>query len=78
LGNIFSQNHLVALFSTDLCHSPDDVRVLHGRLHVRSDAPAATCGADEELHQGEQGGVAVLLVAVDPIVDDRLRIRGEN
>ena len=47
--------------------------MFHGCLHVVGDPAPAARGADEELHQGEQGGLAVLLVAVDPVVDNNLK-----
>ena len=48
--------------------------MFHGGLHVVGDPASAAGSADEELHQGQQGGLAVLLVTVDPVVDHNLNI----
>jgi hypothetical protein len=52
--------------------------MFHGSLHVRGD-PAATSGCtDEELHQGQQRRLAILLVAVNPIVNNNLIIKNND
>ena len=47
--------------------------MLHGALHVGGDAAPAAGGADEELHQGQDGAVTVTLVRVDPVVNHLIR-----
>jgi hypothetical protein len=46
--------------------------MFHVCLHVWRDPAAASGGADEELHQGQESGIAVLLVVINPFVDDNL------
>jgi hypothetical protein len=48
--------------------------MFHGGLHVVGDPASAAGSADEELHQGQKCGLAVLLVTVDPVVDHNLNI----
>jgi hypothetical protein len=47
--------------------------VFHGSLHVRGDPSTTSSRADEELHQCQQSSLAILLVAINPIIDNNLQ-----
>ena len=49
--------------------------MLHVILHFRRNTPPASGRANEELHEGQQGALPLLLVAVDPVVHDLLEGR---
>jgi len=60
--------HLIKLF----CHFANNVSVLHIMVHVRCNATAASRTMDEELYKFKQCSITVLLVRLNPFINNSL------
>ena len=67
VNSMTSQDNLIWL------HLANDFAVLHVVVHVHRDATLASGTVDEKLNQIEHRHVSVLLVRLDPIIDERLK-----
>jgi len=63
--------YLVKLFS----HFANDISMLHIMVHVRCNAATAARTVNEELYEFQQRSIAILLVRLNPFINNRLVIQ---